>query len=310
MFDKLKDLTIRYSFDRSGFERHAKSFSPLNPTMFAGRHYLVTGGSRGIGEAVAKGLLEAGATVTVTARTDRDFQQNFKDVENVTFMALDLADFNTIMTMPLGRYDGVVLNAGGMPSKLTVHENAYDTIFASQVVGHYLLMRRLIENRRLTPRAPIHWVSSGGMYLQRLDLSDLAWQNRPYDKVKSYANTKRAQVVLNEMLAQRYRQHVFSCSHPGWVGTDALKEALPAFSGKLNASMRTSEQGADTILWCLEQGTRLKSGLFWFDRKPRKTTPFFWTKERESDRHALLGELDRAWSEAQPMPSKLATSVN
>ena len=35
---------------------------------FAGKRAIVTGGSRGIGAAVAQGLLDGGATVVVTAR--------------------------------------------------------------------------------------------------------------------------------------------------------------------------------------------------------------------------------------------------
>lgn len=309
MLDTLQDLTIRYSFDSTGFRRHAKHFSPLNAAAFAGRHYLITGGSRGIGAAVAKALLHCGAKVTVTARSDQDFRANFAGINDVSFLALDLADFKAVMSVPLARYDGVVLNAGGMPAQLQVVDDRFDGIFAAQVVGHYLLMRRLIESRALALQAPIHWVSSGGMYLQKLDLTDLSWQQRPYNKVKSYANAKRAQVVLNKYLGPRFKNHVLSCSHPGWVGTGALKDALPGFAAKLAADMRTAEQGADTIVWCLEQGVRLKSGLFWFDRKARATTPFFWTRESEADRRGLLQLLQDVWRRYQPVLSSREMSV-
>ncbi|WP_196159408.1 SDR family NAD(P)-dependent oxidoreductase [Reinekea sp. G2M2-21] len=310
MFDKLKDYSIVYSFDQTGFKRHARHFSALNPTAVAGKHFLVTGGTRGIGEAVTRGLLDMGARVTVTARTDKDFNTAFADVEGVHFVALDLADFAQVLTASFGYFDGVVLNAGGMPDQLTIIDGQYDTIFASQVVGHYFLMRRLIDERRIKPRSPIHWVSSGGMYLQKLDLSDLSWQQKQYDKVKSYANAKRAQVILNQLLAQRIKGYVFSCSHPGWVGTAALAEALPGFTNKLGARLRTPEQGADTILWCLEQGIKLKSGNFWFDRKSRKTHPFFWTREREADRLALWNLLETAWHNHQSIEPRAETSVN
>jgi NAD(P)-dependent dehydrogenase (short-subunit alcohol dehydrogenase family) len=51
-------------------ERIAMSKSLFDPaTEFVGRRALVTGGSRGIGAAVAQRLLDGGATVAVTART-------------------------------------------------------------------------------------------------------------------------------------------------------------------------------------------------------------------------------------------------
>lgn len=310
MFDTLKDLSVVYSFDRSGYERHARRFSDLNPTAFAGKHFLVTGGTRGIGQAVTEGLLSCGAEVTVSARSDTDYNENFGHHSRVHFLQLDLADFDAIMQADLGTYDGLVLNAGGMPDKLQVVQQQYDVIFASQVVGHFLLVRRLINEGQLKPLSPVHWVASGGMYLQKLELSDLSWQSAKYDKVKSYANAKRAQVILNGLMAQRFKNFTFSCSHPGWVGTQALADALPDFTEKMGARLRSAEQGADTILWCLEQGRKLKSGLFWFDRRPRKTHPFFWTREKEADRLRLLEMLESEWQARQDMPSKVATSVN
>ncbi|WP_320821851.1 SDR family NAD(P)-dependent oxidoreductase [Reinekea sp.] len=292
MYNKLLDLSIIYSFDKSGYQRHARLFSELNAAKFAGKHFLVTGGSRGIGGAVTQALLAMGAQVTVTARTQQDFDDNFAGQADVSFQALDLSDFEAIQTLALGHYDGLVLNAGGMPSQPSLVDGQFDTIFGAQVVGHYLLLDRLIEAGRLAPGAPVHWVASGGMYLHKLQLDDLGWRQRPYDKVKSYANAKRAQVVLNELLAQRYKNLVFSCSHPGWVGTDALAKALPGFTDRMGKRLRTAEQGADTILWCLGQRQQLKSGLFWFDRRPRGTRVFFWTKESEADRLALLALLE------------------
>ncbi|EAR08058.1 SDR family NAD(P)-dependent oxidoreductase [Reinekea blandensis] len=310
MLDTLKDYSVVYSFDRSGYERHARHFSELNATSLAGKHFLVTGGTRGIGQAITEGLLAYGAEVTVSARSDRDYRANFGHHSRVRFLPLDLADFNAVMAADLSVYDGVVLNAGGMPDKLQVVEDRFDVIFASQVVGHFLLVRRLITEGSLKPLSPVHWVASGGMYLQKLNLSDLSWQRTDYDKVKSYANAKRAQVILNELMAQRFKNFTFSCSHPGWVATQALADALPGFTKKLGHRLRTPEQGADTILWCLEQGRKLKSGRFWFDRRARKTHPFFWTREREADRLALLELLEAEWHAHQSIPSKVATSVN
>lgn len=298
MLDTLKDYSIIFSFDQSGYQRHSRNFSPINSAKFTGKHFLVTGGTRGIGEAVAKNLLSMGATVTVTARSDKDFKINFKDEPKAHFIELDLTDFKRITSLSFERFDGVVLNAGGMPSALHVFNDQFDTIFASQIVGHFLLVRHLMAHDRIMPGSPIHWVASGGMYLQKLTLDDLDWQNKPYDKVKSYANAKRAQVILNQLMAQRFKGFTFSCSHPGWVGTDALAEALPDFTKRMGKRLRTAEQGSDTIIWCLEQSNHLKSGLFWFDRKPRKTTPFFWTKETEADRLSLWQTLDSVWQEA------------
>ena len=66
------------------------------------------------------------------------------------------------------------------------------------------------------------------MYLKKLDLDSL-FHNQKYEKVSAYSNVKRAQVTLVEELSRQERWknvQVFSM-HPGWVGTNGLKEALP-----------------------------------------------------------------------------------
>lgn len=288
MLNLLKDYSIIYSFDRSGYERHAQDFSAIDETKLRGKRFFITGGTSGIGEALAMRLLDAGAEVLVSGRKQSKFEASDLARRGAQFIALDMADFAAIEALSLPQLDGLVCNAGGMPERLTRVNEKYDVIFASQVVGHYVLLRKCIDQAILKPHSPIHITSSGGMYLKKLSLHDLAWREQEYDKVKSYANAKRAQVILNQELAQAYPNFHFSCSHPGWVGTQALAEALPDFVGKLGNRLRSAEQGADTIFWCLAEHASLPSGKFWFDRKARKETPFFWTRNSQETRKQLL----------------------
>ncbi|WP_108124248.1 SDR family NAD(P)-dependent oxidoreductase [Saccharospirillum mangrovi] len=297
MLDTLKDYSIVYSFDRSGFARHARQFSPIEDSHLIGKRYLVTGGTSGIGAALAQRLAEAGAEVLVTGRSRSRFEQSGLESLGVGYIPLDMADFHQVMQLKLPPIDGLVCNAGGMPGQLQLVNDEFDQIFASQVVGHYLLMRRCIESGLLTPGGSLHFTSSGGMYLKRLDLDDLCWQEDGYDKVKSYANAKRAQVILNEELARRYPDFIFSASHPGWVGTQALQEALPGFARHFSKRLRSDEEGADTIYWCLCEGEKLPSGEFWFDRQSRPVYAFPWTRESYTSRQRLMTLCATVWAE-------------
>lgn len=299
MFDRLKDYSVLCSFDRSGYQRHARHFQPVVASRLAGRHYLITGGTSGIGAALARRLMRSGAAVTVTGRDRARFEQSGLPELGAAFVQLDLADFSRVMSAPLTSLDGLVCNAGGMPNQLQLVDDDYDLIFASQVIGHYLLIRRCIDQGLLSDQGAVHLTSSGGMYLRRLNLDDLCWQEAPYDKVKSYANAKRAQVILNQELARRYPAYRFSASHPGWVGTAALRAALPGFFRRLGKRLRSDDEGADTLFWCLAQGADLPSGRFWFDRQPRPTYPFFWTRESATTRERLLTLCETAWAENQ-----------
>jgi len=299
MLDTLKDYSIVYSFDRSGYQRHARQFDPIEDNHLIGKRFLITGGTSGIGAALAQRLAEAGSEVIVTGRSAERFEQSGLDSLGVAFVPLDMADFKSVMQLNLPPLDGMVCNAGAMPDQLKLVNNEFDLIFASQVIGHYLLMRRCLESGLLATGGSVHLTSSGGMYLKKLNLDDLCWQEKQYDKVQSYANAKRAQVILNEELARRYPDFVFSSSHPGWVGTEALREALPGFTKRLSKRLRSDDEGADTIYWCLAEGKQLPSGQFWFDRQSRPVYPLPWTRETQTTRQRLMTLCATVWAEHQ-----------
>jgi NAD(P)-dependent dehydrogenase (short-subunit alcohol dehydrogenase family) len=83
------------------------------PDEFKGRRALVTGGSRGIGAAVARRLLDSGATVVTTARSRTE-----DTPEDSTFIAADIRSVSGVEELfdkaiaVLGGLDILVNNAG------------------------------------------------------------------------------------------------------------------------------------------------------------------------------------------------------
>ncbi len=88
-------------------------------TDFAGKRVIVTGGSRGIGAAVAQRLLDGGATVVATARNATD-----ETPQAATFIAGDISTLSGVQTFTaaalevLGGVDVVVNNAGAARAHL------------------------------------------------------------------------------------------------------------------------------------------------------------------------------------------------
>lgn len=96
-----------------------RTLTPADPTELAGKRAIVTGGSRGIGAAVAQRLLDGGATVVATARTATD-----ETPEGATFIRGDISTLAGVQALAtaaldqLGGVDIVVNNAGAARTHL------------------------------------------------------------------------------------------------------------------------------------------------------------------------------------------------
>lgn len=277
MINQLLDASIVFSFDHSGFIRHCPK--PLDKIDLTGRHGIITGASSGIGKSVANDLIEQGMTCQLISRNEKNDSK---------FETLDMSRLKDVEAFALDRVktpvDLIVHNAGSMPPDLTITQEGYEHVFATQVLGPFLLTKTLADQGKLNPGCRIIFVSSGGMYLQKFDLSDLLFSKSPYNKYTAYANAKRAQVILAESFAKRYPQYLFSAMHPGWADTPGVRSSMPLFKKLLDKRLRTPDEGADTILW-LATAPPYPNGKFWFDRKEAKTTIFnlFQSNQEEKD---------------------------
>ena len=133
--------------------------SPMN-----GKVAVVTGGSRGIGAAVATSLAEAGADVAVTARRLESLRDTCEGVSRVASsrcmpLALDVTQQDAIelsiaaIERELGPIDLLVNNAGvNIPrAALEVTEEQWDTVMDTNLKGAFFVAqsvgRRMVERR-------------------------------------------------------------------------------------------------------------------------------------------------------------------
>jgi dehydrogenase/reductase SDR family member 12 len=278
MLNYILDKSIYFSFDQSGFKRHQKYFKNIDMSKTLGT-VLITGGTSGIGESCSNFLLSNGNKTIVTGRNSEKFSHK----ENLSSVQLDMVNWDQIIDFvdKLDIIDHLVLNAGGMPSEYAENDYQVEYQTSSQLLGHLILFRLLEKKKKLRKGGKVILVSSGGMLLKKLDLETL-FQNPKYDKVDQYANVKRAQVIMNNIYADRYPDFHFSAMHPGWVGTNAVKDALPGFYKFTVNRLRNDAEGADTINWLLLTNDR-PSGRFWFDRKEAKTDPMGFTNSSQEE---------------------------
>jgi len=291
LINQFLDLTIIFSFDHSGFKRHCPN--PLKSVDLSGHHGIVTGASSGIGLATAKALIQQGMECQLIGRDVEKLKNNFKSTSSTpspTLHCLDMTDLNKVYYFAKDEVqtpiDLLIHNAGDMPLSLSITKDGYEQMFASQVLAPFILTKTLADLGKLKPNCRIIFVSSAGMYLQKIDLSDLLFEKSSYNKYTGYANAKRAQVIFSELFSEKYPEYLFSTMHPGWVDTPGVRYSLPLFTKLLGKRFRSLEEGADTILW-LATTHDYPNGKFWFDRVEAKTTIFNFNKSNKKE-HELL----------------------
>jgi dehydrogenase/reductase SDR family protein 12 len=287
------DRSVVFSFDRTGFRRHARRFASEPERDLRGADVLITGGTAGIGLGVAEALAGRGARCTLWARRAEVGEPVAASLGG-RFTGLDLADLPSVAAAAhaadLPRLAGVALNAGAMPLQRTLTAQGHELMWASQVLGHLLLVRILRARGLLGPEARVVWVASGGLYTQRLDLSDLTWAERPYRRHVAYANAKRAQLLLSQHLAAAWPEVPMACMHPGWVATEAVARSMPVFHALTRPILRDRAAGADTVAWLIAREAPPEPGRFWFDRAVVPEHLRAATREAAADRDALVAQ--------------------
>ena len=256
------NLAAPYSFNRIGFEMNRRGFDPDDlPRDAGGRVALVTGANSGIGLATSRALARRGFDVWMLCRDvargmeARDAVARECGGGRVHLGLVDVSDVASIGRFvegsPVGRVDVLVHNAGVLPPAKRL-AGGVELTFATSVVGPFALTMLLLDRLARSTDARVVFVASGGLYLQRLDLSLLDADPARFDGTRAYANAKRAQVVLAHVLASRLSDDLpitFASMHPGWADTAALRTSLPRFYSVMRRALRTPEQGADTVVW-------------------------------------------------------------
>ena len=309
LIDSLYEWSVIGSYTKLGFEHRARSFDPKDlRSDLHKRTFVVTGANSGIGLATTRALAKLGARVIMACRSfDRGMQayQSIKDDNpdaKLTLLPVDISELGSVhgfcdwLLEEFDSIDGLIHNAGVLVHEHQQTDDGHELTLATHLLGPHLMTQRLMGLLEQSDNGRVVFVSSGGMYTQRLNLKYLFEGAKTFDGVKLYAQAKRAQVILCEELAERLKKSSVTvhAMHPGWADTPGVEKSLPGFHKLLGAMLRSPLEGADTVIWLAASESASKlSGRLFLDRRPRRTHVFPWTHESKEERQLLLEQLSR-----------------
>jgi len=165
-----------------------------------GRHALVTGGSRGIGRAIAAALTQAGARVTVTGRDAAALRETVASGDAVASFAADITDGQAVAdgiraAAPHG-VDILIANAGGAESRP----------FRKADADHF---RRMIDLNLMSVVHAVHAVLESMVARKSGRIVAIASTAglKGYPAVSAYVAAKHAVVGLVRALALETAKH-------------------------------------------------------------------------------------------------------
>jgi gluconate 5-dehydrogenase len=218
----------------------------------AGQVVLVSGGSRGIGRAIAEGFAARGAKVFITGRDTSTLAQTAREisigVHPVHPVVCDICDAGAIRTMiatvlaETGRIDTLVNVAGVNRRKpaLSITDEDYDHILDTNLRGVFILSREV--GRGMVERG-------SGCQINIASLTS----DRPLKNVAPYAISKAGLVSMTRALALEWGGAGVRVNGlaPGFILTD-LTEKLwsdPTMQawGEANTPMRRLGQPSDMV---------------------------------------------------------------
>jgi NADP-dependent 3-hydroxy acid dehydrogenase YdfG len=188
----------------------------------AGRVVMLSGGSTGIGAAIARRLLADGYSLSLGGRRPMEIEAKFAEFPNTLlvakFDALEPASAQTWLKATLdrfGRLDALINNAGGMrPLSFTEgDESALDELWAINVKAPFRLIKLTLP----------HLAKSGHGRIINIASTD-AKRYRDSSVSIAYATTKHAMLALSQAAKFAGWQHGVRVTAlcPGAVDTDFI----------------------------------------------------------------------------------------
>ncbi len=246
----------------------------LSALDLSGQHALITGASGGLGAEAARAMAMRGCAVTIAARDVQKAEVVAASIREANPSAqidigqLELADQDSINAFADNwlkdhkQLDMLILNAGVMACPLTRTAQGWESQFATNHLGHFLLTSRLVKtlensaNEKQAARVVV--LSSRGHQISPVLFDDIQFDKTDYEPWVAYGQSKTANALFASELDRRFSGkgvRAFAV-HPGVIMTDLSrhlsKEAIEQLAKQMEGgaeALKDIPKGAATEVW-------------------------------------------------------------
>ena len=225
---------------------------------------VVTGGSRGIGQAVATRLAEHGYRVVIVARDPvRGEAARAALPGEAVLVPADLAETASVRAAAgalldaCPRIDALIHNAGVWPARRELTSGGVERAFAVNHLAPFLL-NHLLEERLRDSGTRVVQVSAGLYVKGRADPERTA-EGLDFHAIRTYADTKLCNLMMVPLFARRWQDAgvMIDAVHPGVIRT-GLGDRGGLLGLLLKAAKRmwdTPENGAAPVVRLAQDGS-------------------------------------------------------
>ena len=259
----------------------------MTQTDMQGKICLVTGSTSGLGKATAFALAQQHTTVILGCRDKQRGEAVLAQIKaasptaNVDLLLLDLSvqqSVRTAVTEFENRYDHLdilINNAAVFKRHRTLTADGYETMFATNHLGPFLLTNLLLERLKASPAARILTITAPST--TKIAFQDLQAEQK-FSALQAFGASKAANLLFTYDLARRLASTTVTVNafYPGLVKTPLMREA-PVPLRWLNPVFGQSPDlvAQSVVYYASSPDVEAMTGLFFNKgRKPIDSSPY------------------------------------
>ena len=191
---------------------------------------MITGANSGIGKQTARELNRIGAKVIMLCRNEERAKKAMEEIiadtgnDDIEILIGDLESQDSIRNAVSEfkkKYDKLhvlINNAGFVNFKKQFTAEGYEKTWATNHLGHFILTNLLLDViKASSPARIINLSSFGHKMVEEKPLEDMNYENKKYNHIKAYGNSKLMNLLFTFELARRLEGTGITVNavHPG-----------------------------------------------------------------------------------------------